>query len=132
MRDMDPGPLRMAAVLAAVLLSSCTANGTRPVADAELEILVVRGPTSPIETEGEANVVTVANASVSVRPVPSGRAIQIDTDADGRARLTLPSGDYELVVTRCPEGTLFTKRQDVRIATGAQASATLVCDTGIR
>lgn len=115
-----------------VLQASCSTGGLQPLADAELEIRVVRGPINPVEREGEANVVPVPGAQVVIRELQGRLVARVEAGDDGTVMVSVRSGEYMLEVSRCPMGTMFAKNEVVRVGPVERARATLTCDTGIR
>jgi len=122
----------IATAVAAVLLSSCSRGGLQPIPDAELEILVVRGPINPVQREGEENAVPVVGARVLITQLQGREVARVETGPGGLVIAPVASGDYLLELTRCPSGTMFAKNQHVRVGPNERVPVTVTCDTGIR
>jgi len=99
-----------------------------------IEGLVLAGPACPVEQEGSPCPDTpLAGAPIEISPA-AGEPITVESDADGRFRVSLPPGQYS--VEGLPvEGQPLPApgpSQDVTVAAGEFAEVTVTYDSGIR
>jgi hypothetical protein len=89
------------------------------------------GPQCPVEIAGSPCPDLPFEGTVIATNVATGDVATVQTDADGRFRLSLPPGTYEVsIVSESPPPTA--KPQTVQVEPGAFTAITLAVDTGIR
>lgn len=92
---------------------------------------VTAGPTCPVEQAGQPCPPRPVSAEVDARDAAGSTVRSTNSDSSGRYSLSLPVGDYTLVVVtpsgfpRCPD-------TPVTVRAGAPTRADISCDTGIR
>lgn len=129
--------IRTSALRALILAAACTACESSPFgfdveATGSLVATVVRGPTSPVEHEGDWSYEPVQGARVSARPAFGGVTRDASTDFTGTARLRVPAGTWQVSVMTCPGALGTPVAQTVDVQAGAGAVVRFECDTGIR
>ncbi|HZB01237.1 MAG TPA: carboxypeptidase-like regulatory domain-containing protein [Actinomycetota bacterium] len=89
------------------------------------------GPQCPVEIAGSPCPDLPFEGTVIATNVATGDVATVQTDADGRFRLSLPPGTYEVsIVSESPPPTA--KPQTVQVEPGTFTAITLAVDTGIR
>ncbi len=118
--------------LAALVVSSCTPSILGPDPDTGLSLLVVKGPIQPVVREGEVNSAPVAGAVVRIRDAGSTAETRVRTASDGRARISLRAGFYQVDVVECPGALALPPSVDTSVVAGRLTELEFDCDTGIR
>ena len=127
---------RLLAVLVVLAIPGCPAPPS-PAGTGAIDVEVLAGPVCPVETDPpdpDCAPLPVADAHVLVQP-GDGRDIVVaqgTTDADGRLRLEVPTGDY-VVFGAAVEGLMGTP-EPVPVSVGQNQTVpiSLAYDTGIR
>ena len=130
--------------LSLLLLTGCTPtagsaypnNGTvpayaNPPAESGIEGQVLIGPACPVVQEGVDCADKPYQATLSINNPQGELVIQVQTDADGRFRIPLPSGQYILH----PESTgryPSAADQNFTVTAGQFTQITVTYDSGIR
>ena len=125
--------MRYRIALCALLLSAvvaCGSGGSRDATLAHIEGRVVAGPTCPVVTKGTPCPDAPWQGEVRAT-ARDGSVVDGVSDEDGRFRLDVPAGSYE--VTAVPtEGIARGIPVIVRVAAAATVEVTVHVDTGIR
>jgi Carboxypeptidase regulatory-like domain len=89
------------------------------------------GPQCPVEVEGSPCPDAPWQGTIVAVDVDSGDRSTVESDVDGRFRLALEPGTYELTIGS--DGTPpFAKPQRVSVREGEYTDVTIAVDTGIR
>jgi hypothetical protein len=123
-------------VLGVLLLSGCAipgldALGTEP--ESGIDLLVVIGPTTPIERQDEPGSDEPYAATIVIQERASGREVsRVESGEDGRARIALPPGDYTLVpLSPTPGAPPYAETQEVTVEAGRYTEVTIRYISGI-
>lgn len=125
-------PTSIVGPLLLFLLTGCGNSilGTDP--DTGLDVEVRKGPIDPVARPGEDNSAPVEDARVRIRRIDGDGKLRVHTDADGRARVPLGPGTYEITVEACPGALGLPEPATAEVRSGETTPVRLVCDTGIR
>jgi Carboxypeptidase regulatory-like domain len=126
-------PVTRLLVLPLLVLWALTACGGAEAGDGSSGIRgrALAGPRCPIETAGSPCPDAPWQGTVVATEVGSNERHTVATDVDGRFRLALPPGTYELTIDA--DGELpFAKPQRVTIDEGEVVDVIVSVDTGIR
>jgi hypothetical protein len=91
----------------------------------------VAGPQCPVQIQGSPCPDAPWQGTVVATDASTGDEFTVETDADGRFRLALEPGTYELSI-RSDTSPPFAKPQQVTVHAAAFTDVTLTVDTGIR
>ncbi len=118
------------AVLAAIALASC---GTDPgtIGASGIQGRALAGPQCPVQLEGSPCPDRPWRGTVVATDVGSGARSTVRTDADGRFRLALDPGTYDVSID-ADGGPPFAKPQRITVRAGAFTDVRVAVDTGIR
>jgi hypothetical protein len=126
----------------AITLAACGTNASGSARDSGVTGAVLAGPGCPVHQEpagGQPDQQRAAcedkpvQADIRVLEVRSGQVVTtIRSSADGRFRIKLPAGQYELQVLRPTDRSASGPPQLVVVQPHAFSQATLQFDTGIR
>lgn len=97
-----------------------------------IAVQVTRGPIRPVEREGEENEAPVAGARIAVQRLDGDLFETAETDEAGRARISVPEGEYRVSVEECPGAMGLPPAQEVKVRAGSFTEVAFACDTGIR
>jgi Carboxypeptidase regulatory-like domain len=112
------------------LLCACGTPSTPSTGHSGIAGVVVAGPQCPAEVIGHPCPPKPISATVTVTG-PSGEVTTFTSDADGRFRIDLPPGTYELT-TQGGNHPQLLQPVKVTVAAGTYTRVRLLLDTGIR
>jgi len=117
-------------ILMLAVLTACSANSsTTPDSGVEGQVLI--GPVCPVEQPGDTCPDRPYQATLTVNNPQGEKVVQIETDEEGKFKITLEPGSYVLV----PESTdmiPFASEQPFTVAEGKYTQLTVAFDSGIR
>jgi Carboxypeptidase regulatory-like domain len=116
-------------VIAILILASCARAGGS--ADSGIEGRVLLGPQCPVVTKGSPCPDKPVAADVVAMRLDDREEFRARSGSDGRFRLALPPGDYE-VQALVTAGAMFAKPVKVTVPPGEFVSVDVLLDTGIR
>jgi hypothetical protein len=126
----------------AMTVAACGTNASGSARDSGVTGAVVAGPGCPVQqqpAEGQPDKQRgvceeqAVQADIRVLEVRSGRVVTtVRSSADGRFRIELPAGQYELQVLRPADRSASGPPQLIVVRPHAFSQATLQFDTGIR
>jgi hypothetical protein len=118
-------------VLALVLAAAACGGGDAGAGSSGIRGRALAGPQCPVEVEGSPCPPLPWRGTILVTDTASGERFTAETGADGRFRLALPPGTYDVSidVTSPPP---FAKPRAVTVVDGAFADVVVSVDTGIR
>ncbi len=120
------------AVGAALAAAACEGSILGSDPGTGVSVLVLRGPLSPVEGEGQTNVEPVPGALVRVRQEVGSAGAERRTGEDGTVALLVLPGRYVVDATDCPGSLVLPPAVSIEVSRGAMKSIELHCDTGIR
>lgn len=120
----------VALLLVAVGLSACGGDGSGD-GTSGIRGRALAGPQCPVEIEGSPCPDLPWEGTVLAVDAQSGEEFTVQTDADGRFRLSLAPGTYEVTI-EAGSSPPFAKPQTVTVEEGAFAEIVVSVDTGIR
>lgn len=97
-----------------------------------LELTVMKGPISPVETIGSTNSLPVVGAVVSISTGGGQFIGDLTTGAGGFASASLDPGSYVASVSSSPGVMRLAAPVTVTVEANQTATLSLECDTGIR
>ena len=102
-------------------------------ANASLTIIATIGPTCPGPVRPGQNCTKPYQGDFVILRSDGSEAAQVSTDAEGRAAISLPSGDYTVLAITDP-GTKLPRAGsvEVNVLAGQAAEVTIELDTGMR
>lgn len=127
-----PAVAVLGALIVSALMAGCGTSLLGEDPDTALLVEVSRGPIEPVAREGQENSAPVAGALVRIRADDRGGQLDRRTGPDGRVRVPLDPGRYEVEVLDCPGAVSLPAPASVIVAEGREEALALVCDTGIR
>jgi hypothetical protein len=121
-----------AAVLAAIVTIALVACGDAATdARSGIRGQALAGPQCPVEVAGSPCPDRPWQGTVIATDVDTGDESSVETDADGRFRLALDPGTYDISIEA--DGDLpFAKPQRITVRAGGFTDVTVAVDTGIR
>ena len=124
---MTRAPILLALVLAAVACG----DGSAAQGDTGIRGRALAGPQCPVEVEGSPCPPLPWEGTIVVTDTTSGDEFTAATDPDGRFRVAVPPGTYDVSIaaTSSPPSA---KPSTVTVVDGAFADVVVSVDTGIR
>jgi hypothetical protein len=119
---------RLVAIAVLVLASCARAGGS---GDSGIEGRVLLGPQCPVVTEASPCPDKPVAADVVAMRLDDREEFRARSGSDGRFRLALPPGDYE-VQALVTTGAMFAKPVNVTVSAGDFVRVDVPLDTGIR
>jgi hypothetical protein len=116
-------------IVAILLLAGCARAGG--AADSGIEGRVLLGPKCPVITEESPCPDEPVAAEVIAMRLEDRETFSVRSGSDGRFRLALPPGDYE-VQALVTAGAMFAKPVNVTVTAGEFVHVDVPLDTGIR
>jgi hypothetical protein len=114
----------------ALALAACGGEGAGD-GSSGIQGRALAGPQCPVEIAGSPCPDLPFDGTVIATNVATGDVATVETDADGRFRLSLPPGTYEVsIVSQSPPP--FAKPQTVEVERETFTTITVAVDTGIR
>lgn len=119
---------RFVAIVVLLFVSCARAGGS---ADSGIEGRVLLGPQCPVVSEESPCPDKPVSAEVVAMRVEDRRSFNVHSGSDGRFRLALPPGTYE-VQALVTAGAMFAKPVSVTVLPGEFTQLDVLLDTGIR
>ena len=125
---MDTKFLFLVGVLILVL-STCSIDSAP--ADSGIEGQVLIGPMCPVVQQGQECPDQPYQAALTVNSLDGGKIAQVQTDAQGRFKISLSPGEY-ILHPESPNGIPFAAEQIFSVEAGKFTHITVNYDSGIR
>lgn len=113
-----------------ILLATCSSQEPAP-ADSGVEGQVLIGPMCPVVQVGQECPDQPYQATLTVNSLEGERIAQVQTDEQGRFKLSLPAGSY-ILHPESPNSLPFAPDQPFSVQAGQFTQLTITYDSGIR